>query len=472
MGYFRSFTMVLVFLVIASTLLIPVNTSSSPSEPDLVPVSNFKDWMDEWEKQTMNPAAQDVHDSYKAFSSLVSAYQTAINDVGGTAFSSVSSAVQTSWVGMIVAVYNTATDVATNMAKSETLESSVELAASYHNLYFYNYNHLFDKHGRVDRISVRTQIAKEIEEHGGILYTAETMMEAYYRYEVIVEIYNKQLAKWKEYKPSDTRQPRITIVPSKVLFKKFNCFGGCGYEHDLLDYARDAHQLDCGTGENVDEVMRRRGFGPIDTNHYMRTLEDELKSRTLAQGCGRPYYTCNTSDKATHEIQTCVKWVYQRGDYYGAQLSKSRCGISFRKCLLHTFDHHVDVPLESLHSTEPGSTETTASSASPGLSPSDGSDDPRVSAGGTHEAGLVTSEPYYYVYWYVLAPGESIDNLADMTPVETDEGYSTGGTKTEADLSYAFPDNAASGVYTIVAVSERYSDLSTGSTRSYTVTVE
>lgn len=349
MGYFRSFTMVLVFLVIASTLLIPVDTSGSPSEPDIAPVINFRDWMKDWKELNMDPAAQEVHDAYKAFSGLVSAYQTAINDVGGTAFSSVSSAVQTSWVGMIVAVYNTTKDVATNIAKSETLESAVELAASHHSAYFYYYNHLFDKHGRVDRISVRSKIAKEIEEHGGILYTAETMMEAYYRYEAIVEIYNEQLAEWKEYNPSDTRQPIITIVPSKVLFKKFNCFGGCGYEHDLLDYARDAHKLKCGTGENVDDVMWRIHGHYRNDNDVKR----ELKQRTLAQGCGRPYYTCNTSDKATHEIQTCVKWVYQRGDYYGAQLSKSPCGISFRKCLLHTFDHHVDVPGESVHSTDP-----------------------------------------------------------------------------------------------------------------------
>lgn len=47
-----------------------------------------------------------------------------------------------------------------------------------------------------------------------------------------------------------------------------------------------------------------------------------------------------------------------------------------------------------------------------------------------------------------------------------------GGTETEASFSYTFSTDAVLGVYTIIAVSERYSNLSNGSTRSYMVTVE
>ncbi len=111
---------------------------------------------------------------------------------------------------------------------------------------------------------------------------------------------------------------------------------------------------------------------------------------------------------------------------------------------------------------------TTTSTPSPGLSAADGSTNPVVHPGGTHEAELVTSEPYYYVRWYVKAPG---DTSSLGTLMETDEGWQSGGTETEASFSYTFPDNAA-GVYTITAVSQRYSNLSEGSTRSYTVTVE
>lgn len=104
--------------------------------------------------------------------------------------------------------------------------------------------------------------------------------------------------------------------------------------------------------------------------------------------------------------------------------------------------------------------------SSSGLSPTNGSY--YAAAGDTHEATVITSEAYYYVHWYVASPNDP--GLG--TFVETDEGWSTGGTATEASLSYTFPSDAVSGGWTITAVSERYSDLSQGSTRSYTVTVE
>ena len=111
-------------------------------------------------------------------------------------------------------------------------------------------------------------------------------------------------------------------------------------------------------------------------------------------------------------------------------------------------------------------------SISSGLFLVNSSSDATVSRGSTHDARVITSEPYYYVYWYVLCPGESIDNIANMTPEQIDEGWQSGGTQTEATLSYTFAVDAVTGVWTIVAVSERYSNLSQGSTRSITVTVE
>ena len=50
---------------------------------------------------------------------------------------------------------------------------------------------------------------------------------------------------------------------------------------------------------------------------------------------------------------------------------------------------------------------SSSDSVSPGLSPADGSASPTASPGGTHEAKLVTSEPYYYVRWYIKGPGDT-----------------------------------------------------------------
>ena len=99
---------------------------------------------------------------------------------------------------------------------------------------------------------------------------------------------------------------------------------------------------------------------------------------------------------------------------------------------------------------------------SPGLSPVNNSY--YAYPGETHEAKVITSEPYYYIYWYIATP----DGLETL--VKTDEGWST-GTETEASMSYTFPSDAVSGEWTISAVSKRYSNLSEGSTRSYTLTV-
>ena len=99
---------------------------------------------------------------------------------------------------------------------------------------------------------------------------------------------------------------------------------------------------------------------------------------------------------------------------------------------------------------------------SPGLSPVNNSY--YVYPGETHEAKVITSEPYYYIHWYIATP-TGLETL-----VETDEGWST-GTETEASMSYTFPSDAVSGEWTISAVSKRYSNLSEGSTRSYTLTV-
>ncbi len=347
MRYLKYWTILLAFSIIASMFVVP--SHSSPPEPDPVPWVNFSEWMDQWEKDNMDPLEKDVNDEYKRFSGLVGDYRSAILDVGSNVFSGVSGLVQDNWIAMLMSVQGVSRSVATNIAKSESLRTSVERSSDLHATYWRRYHSRYDEHGTVTEGTVAAQVILEIAQHGGIVVSASTMMEAYWKYEFIVRDYNAQVDAWNAYRPSQAKQKAFTTVPSKAEFDKFNCFGGCGYEHDLLDYARDTHQLDCGTGENVDEVVQRT-YG-----HYRNDndVKRELKVRTVAQGCGRPYYTCNTSDKATHEIQTCVKWVYQRGDYYGAQLSKSRCGISFRKCLLHTFDHHVDVPGESVHSTDP-----------------------------------------------------------------------------------------------------------------------
>ena len=182
----------------------------------------------------------------------------------------------------------------------------------------YYYNDLYDKHGTVDQGIVFGKINNEIATLGGMLVQAETMMEAYYRYEVLIILYNRQVEAWNIYAPSRPVSTRWTTVPSKVLFKKFSCFGGCGYDHDTLDYARDTHKTKCGTAKNIDEVLQ-------DAPIYMTQVDSTaLQRRTVDDGCGRSYYVCHPEQVYQHDPRTC---------------SVSGCAYKYRNCLPHTKEH-------------------------------------------------------------------------------------------------------------------------------------
>lgn len=282
---------------------------------------------------------------------------------------------------------------------------------------------------------------------------------------------------------------------------KHKCDGPCDDMFRSPHQALIAHREKCG-GENsnnvedeaFDKVKNMHQFGtsnPYNNAEFLAALRvatmEILRDRSVDEGCGRFYYDCPSVPDTEHQVLTCAKkYTYKDAD--GNEKSED-CGDSFRKCMGHIKDHHHFWPGSSKHSTnaldygaetpplsmpsntpdddDDDSDEQQNVAPSPGLSPANGSSNPTASPGDTHEARLITSEAYYYVRWYVASPSDS--GLGTL--VKTDEGWLS-GTETEARLSYTFASDAVSGVWTITAVSERYSDLSQGSTRSYNVTVE
>ncbi|MDE0089623.1 MAG: hypothetical protein OXU23_28160 [Candidatus Poribacteria bacterium] len=100
----------------------------------------------------------------------------------------------------------------------------------------------------------------------------------------------------------------------------------------------------------------------------------------------------------------------------------------------------------------------------PGISLANSDQNPQP--GNSVTLNLVTSEPYYDVSWYVLAPWETGDRGTYQ------EGTSGDGTSTETSFSYTFPIGSTnSGDFLITAVIYRWSDMSSYE-ETYTVTVE
>lgn len=172
-------------------------------------------------------------------------------------------------------------------------------------------------------------------------------------------------------------------------------------------------------------------------------------------GCGEKRWSCETSKQlAWHQIRTCIHKI----TFLAGVITVDVCNVNFRHCkngdcpkriLPERHLGHSDgsvsqapagvvnpYPDSHIFNTPPddendNEDETVATppddddegetvSTLVGLRPSNGSANPTASPGGTHEAELVTSEPYYYVRWYVKAPG---DTSSLGTLMETDEGW-------------------------------------------------
>lgn len=98
-----------------------------------------------------------------------------------------------------------------------------------------------------------------------------------------------------------------------------------------------------------------------------------------------------------------------------------------------------------------------------GIFPIDPTDTP--SPGETHGYKLITEDPFYWVDWYVKAPGDTSDRG------EYIEGDSGDGTSTETSMYYTFPSGSMhTGDYLITAVIYRWSDMSQYE-ETYTATV-
>ena len=174
-------------------------------------------------------------------------------------------------------------------------------------------------------------------------------------------------------------------------------------------------------------------------------IDTPLNGKVPPAGCEDAYYLCSSDDREEHKIRICGKNNREGGD---------KCGTPYRNCENPKQDHegwwwntgHNEIasnliigPLDGLFNAAPGD---------------------------SHTALLSLDEPYYFVNWYVKAPGNT-------SARGTLERYvSSDGTQTESTFSYTFPSGAMyTGDYVITAYYYLWSSDPAPHEESYTVNV-
>ncbi len=174
------------------------------------------------------------------------------------------------------------------------------------------------------------------------------------------------------------------------LPKNYPCEGDGG-EDDPNDRYRTpseaffTHREKCGLPdtENVDEMI-----------HWV-SLKHTLKGRTVEQGCGMVWYSCD-SDHDTkedyHEVRECNKLVYTYDSHFTDRYTTKDCPESYRNCMGHTYDHNNKKFGMTFHSDE-GDSDDDDEEAS---NDDDDDDDTEQDTQGLQTEQTQTSTPSYH----------------------------------------------------------------------------
>ena len=132
---------------------------------------------------------------------------------------------------------------------------------------------------------------------------------------------------------SHTEVSQKVWSPLDYYLPTFSCIMGCGTGViSTPTEAIEKHRLKCGSAENVEHVVRRQKTGNIWSPHI--PSEEDLLSRSVSEGCGRFYYSCQSGDVSLHSVQTCKKSVWEDG-----KKLDDPCNVSFRSCMGWARDH-------------------------------------------------------------------------------------------------------------------------------------
>lgn len=138
---------------------------------------------------------------------------------------------------------------------------------------------------------------------------------------------------------SDQRNlPNPPNKPPDPQLPIFICPGVCGNTYTTVGEALSDHYAKCRTG--------------VDTFDFP---DEELKTRSVEDGCGRDWYTCETEkndvNTPLHLERDCNLTVYVYDSFFD-RVQTSNCSKSYRRCLKKTYDHNPRVLGKSAHSDE------------------------------------------------------------------------------------------------------------------------
>ncbi len=149
------------------------------------------------------------------------------------------------------------------------------------------------------------------------------------------------------------------FVVKPDLPEKYPCKGD-GREMFRTPYeAYYTHREKCGKEgtESISDMLLTLSIGDTSGSAW-RTTRAILAKRSVADGCGDDWYSCD-SDYATqterHKVRTCKIKIPQSGG------GTKTCGDSFRRCMEHKKDHDESTiwNRETVHSDSPNRSSTT-----------------------------------------------------------------------------------------------------------------
>ena len=194
---------VYVLMILMCVIIQSVTLSSSPSKPSATRANNARAHYLAWKTDTISQAKDQVDNAFEAVVTVINDYKNANASIREIAYSSLASIYQQHMVIALMKAFNHTRQLAESIASSMTLAGTVESVISNHGTKLSEFNELWDEWGTVTQDYVYDLIDIESRDGSNPGGQANSLMEAFYRYEYAAGVYNALADAWNDYRPPD-----------------------------------------------------------------------------------------------------------------------------------------------------------------------------------------------------------------------------------------------------------------------------